>query len=80
MGDFYKSLMLNVFKVLQLPGDVEGDVDGRGPDVKGRGNVTLQGVTYHQQILWEDVQMLTELLELHFSFVRRNLHMGEVLA
>ena len=80
MGDFDQSFVLDVLKVLQLPGDVEGDMDGRGPDVKGRGNVTLQGVTYHQQILWEDVQMLTELLELHLGLIRRDLHRGEVLA
>ena len=75
MGDFRQTVVLDVFEMLQLPSDVERYMDGRSPDVKGWGNVTLQGVAHHQQILREDVQVLTELLEFHLGLIRRNLHM-----
>ena len=75
MGDFDKARVLDVFEMLQLPSDVERYMDGRSPDVEGWGNVALQGVAHHQQILREDVQVLTELLEFHLGLIRRNLHM-----
>ena len=50
MGYFDEAWVLNVIKMFQLPRDVEGDVDGRGPDVKGWGDVALQGVAHHQQL------------------------------
>ena len=79
MGDFDEPLMLDILGVLQLPRDVEGDVDGRGTDGEGGGDVALQGVAHHEQLRWEDVEMLAELLELDFGLVRRNLHVGEIL-
>ena len=74
MGDFDKARVLDIFEVFQLPGDVEGDMDGRSPDIEGWGNVTLQGVAHHQQILRENAQVLTELLEFYLGLIRRNLH------
>ena len=54
MGDFDEPFVLNVFKMLQLPGDVEGDMDGRGTNGKGRGDIAFQGVAHHQQFARQD--------------------------
>ena len=79
MGDFYQTMVLDILEMLQLPSDVKGNMYGRSPDVKGRGNVTLQRVSYHQQFLRKDTQMFAELLEFHLGLVRGNLDMREVL-
>ena len=50
MGYFNKAFVLNVFRVFQLPCNVEGDVDCRSSDVEGWCNVALQRVTDHQQV------------------------------
>ena len=50
MGDLDESLVLDFLKVLQLPGDVEGDMDGRGTDGERRGDVAPQGVAHHEQL------------------------------
>ena len=74
MGDFDKLLVLDVLGMaLELPSDVEGDVDGRGSDGEGWSNVALQGVAHHQQLVGQDVKMLTELLKLQLGFVTSNL-------
>ena len=42
MLNFYHPLMVEVLEMLQLPGDVKGDMDGPGTDGKGWGDVALQ--------------------------------------
>ena len=79
MGDSDEFRVLDLFGMtFQLPGDVEGDMDGRGSDGKGRGNVALQRVAYHQQFVGLDTQMFAELLELRLALVAGNLDMGEM--
>lgn len=50
MGYFDEAWVLNVIKMFQLPSDMERDMNGRSPDVKGWGDVALQRVAYHQQL------------------------------
>ena len=52
--NFFEPFMIEFFEMLQLPRDVEGDVDGPGSDGKGWGDVAFQGVAYHQQLVWQD--------------------------
>ena len=40
--------VIEVIYMLQLPCDVEGDIDGRGTYGKGRGDVAFEGITNHQ--------------------------------
>ena len=80
MGDFDKPFVLYILKMLQLPSDMKGDMDSRGANGEGRGNIAFQGISNHQQLMGQDVQMLTELLELHFRLVGSNFHMGEILS
>ena len=80
MFNFLESFVLDVVEVLQLPRDMEGDVDGPGADGEGRGDVAFQGVTYHQQLVGQDAQVLAQLLELHLGLVGGDLHMTEVFA
>ena len=63
MFNFLESFVLDVVEVLQLPRDMEGDVDGPGADGEGRGDVAFQGVTYHQQLVGQDAQVLAQLLD-----------------
>ena len=44
------ALMLEMVVMLQLPGDVEGDVDAPGTDGEGWGDVALQRVANHQEL------------------------------
>ena len=80
MFNFLESFVLDVVEVLQLPCDVEGDVDGPGADGEGWGDVAFQGVAYHQQFIGQDTQVLAQLLEFHLSLVGGDLYMTEVFA
>ena len=44
MRNLYQSLMLDIVEVLELPRNVERDVDGPRADVERRGNVALERV------------------------------------
>ena len=50
MGDFRKSFVFYILEMLQLPCDVEGDMDSLGTNGEGWGDVALQGVADHQQL------------------------------
>ena len=52
--NFFEPFMIELFEMLQLPRDVEGDVDGPGSDSEGWSNVAFQGVAYHQQLVGQD--------------------------
>ena len=78
MLNFYQSLVVDVLKVLQLPGDVEGDVDGPGADGECGGDVALQGVADHQEFRGMDLLMFAEVEELTLRLVGGDLHVVEV--
>ena len=80
MGYLNQSLVLNIVKMLELPSNMEGDVYGPRTDVKRWGNVALQRVAYHQQLVRHNVEMLAELLELSLRFIGCYLYMREILA
>ena len=80
MGYFYQSFVLDIVKMLELPSNVEGDMYGPRTDVKCWGNVALQRVTHHQQLVGHDVEMLAKLLELSLRFIGCYLYMREILA
>ena len=61
---FHHAGMFKVLMVFQLPGDVEGNVYGLGTDGEGWGDVALQGVAYHEQLMRCNVQVLAEFTEL----------------
>jgi hypothetical protein len=58
MGDFYKSLVLNILRMLQLPGNMEGDMDGPRTNVECWGNIALKRVAHHKQLMGQDIKML----------------------
>ena len=72
------ALMLEMLVMLQLPGDVEGDVDSPGSDGEGRGDVALQRVAHHQQLVGLDIQLAAQVEELFLALVAGDLHVVEV--
>ena len=79
MGDFDEPFVVDVVEVLQLPGDVEGDMDGPGSDGEGRGDVALQRVADHQQFRGMYLLVLAEGQELTLRLVGGDLHIIEIL-
>ena len=80
MGNFYQSFVLDIVKMLELPSNVEGDMYGPRTDVKCWGNVALERVAHHQQLVGHNVEMLAEILEFSFGFIGCNLYVREILA
>ena len=80
MGYFYQSLVFDILKMLQLPCNMEGDVDGPRADVERRGDIALKRVAHHKQLMGQDVEMLAELLELCLGLIGCNLYVREILA
>ena len=75
MGNLCQSWMLDILRVLQLPGNVEGDMNGPSTDIKCRSDVALQLVTHHEELRGLNLQTLTELRELCFGFITSDLYM-----
>ena len=79
VSDLDQTLMVDIVEVFQLPGDVEGDMDGPGTDGKRWGDVALQRVADHQQVGGVDALVLTEGQELALGLVGGNLHIVEIV-
>ena len=71
--------MADVVGVLQLPGDVEGYVDGWAADGQRGGYVALQRVAHHEQLGGLDAQAGAELAELGLALVAGYLSVVEVV-
>ena len=69
MGYLYQSLVFDILRMLQLPCNMERDVDGPRTDVERRGDIALKRVAHHKQLVGQDVEMLAELLELCLGFI-----------
>lgn len=80
MGNFYQSLVFDILRMLQLPCNVEWDVDGPSTDVERRGDIALKRVAHHKQLMGQDVEMLAELLELSLGLIGCYLYVREILA
>ena len=80
MGNFYQSLVFDVLRMLQLPCNVEWDMDGPSTDVERRGDITLERVAHHQQLMGHNVKMLAEQLELCLGLIGCYLYVREILA
>ena len=48
--NFYQSFVVNIIEMLQLPGDVEGNMDSPCTYGEGRGAVALQRIAHHEQL------------------------------
>lgn len=80
MCNLYQSFVLDILKMFELPSNVEGDMYGPGTDVECWSYITLQRVAHHQQLMGQNLQMLTEVLEFCLSLIRGNLYMREVFS
>lgn len=79
MGDFDEAFVVDVIKMLELPSDMERDVDGPGTNGEGGGDVALEGVADHQQFRGVYLLVLAESEEFALGLVGGNLHVIEVL-
>ena len=57
--NFFEPLVFKVLHMLQLPRDMERDVDGPGTDGQRRSNVALQRIAHHKQLRGVYMLMLT---------------------
>ena len=80
MGNFYQSLVFDILRMLQLPCNVEWDVDSPSTDVERRGDIALKRVAHHKKLVGQDVEMLAELLELCLCLIGCYLYVREILA
>ena len=70
--------MIEFFEMLQLPRDVEGDVDGPGTDGQGGCYIALQRVTHHQQFRRVYLLVVAECQELLLALVAGDFHIVEI--
>ena len=78
MGDGMEVGMVEDLGLLQLPCQVEGDMDGGAADGEGRGDVALEGVAYHEHLLGGDAELMTEIAELALALVAGDLYIIEI--
>ena len=78
MLNFNQSFVVDVIKMFQLPRDVEGDMNGPGPNSEGGSDVALQRVADHQQFLGMYLLVFAEGEELTLRLVGGDFHIVEV--
>ena len=79
MGDLDEAFMVDIIKMFQLPGDMEGDMDSPGTDGEGGSDVALEGVANHQEFRGVYLLVLAESQKLTLRLVAGDLHVIEVL-